>query len=137
MGYAPYPVAEKRRHRRQWRYYETPAGNKPVKKFIDGLSDADAAEVFAGMRDVANVGLSVARHLRGDIYEVRVDGENLAFRVCSHRKADSSRYSSRSKALPTQKTPPQAIRLAEGVSDWRSRGKALKRKGKQSSTRNR
>jgi len=53
MGYAPYPVAEKRRHRRQWRYYETPAGNKPVKKFIDGLSDADAAEVFAGMRDVA------------------------------------------------------------------------------------
>jgi len=61
VGYLRYAVAEKRRHRRQWRYYETPAGNKPVKKFIDGLSDADAAEVFAGMRDVANVGLSVAR----------------------------------------------------------------------------
>jgi hypothetical protein len=140
MGYAPYTVAEKRRHRRQWRYYETPAGNKPVKKFINGLSDADAAEVFAGMRDVATVGLSVARHLRGDIYEVRVDGENLAFRVLF---ASEGRFKQVLLALDgfakkTQKTPPQAIRLAERrLSDWRSRGKGQKRKGKQSSTRNR
>jgi hypothetical protein len=140
MGYAPYPVAEKRRHRRQWRYYETPAGNKPVKKFIDGLSDADAAEVFAGMRDVANVGLSVARHLRGDIYEVRVDGENLAFRVlfASEGRFKQVLLALEGLAKKTQRTPPQAIRLAERrLSDWRSRGKALKRKGKQSSTRNR
>jgi len=133
MGQAPYPVAEKRRHRRQWRYYETPAGNQPVKKFIDGLSDADAAEVFAGMRDVANVGLSVACHLRGDFYEARVDGEKFAFLVLF---ASEGRFKQVVLALEgfakkTQKTPPKAIRLAERrLSDCRSRGKALKRKGK-------
>jgi phage-related protein len=92
------------------------------------------------MRDVATVGLSVARHLRGDIYEVRVDGENLAFRVLF---ASEGRFKQVLLALDgfakkTQKTPPQAIRLAERrLSDWRSRGKGQKRKGKQSSTRNR
>lgn len=69
-------MTENKKHRRQWRYCETEAGNRPAKKFIDKLSDADAAEIFAGMRDVTKLGMSTARHLRGDIYEVRVDGEN-------------------------------------------------------------
>jgi len=60
-------VTEKQKYRRQWRYYETKAGNKPVKRFIDKLTDVDAAEIFAGMRDVAALGMLAARHLRGDI----------------------------------------------------------------------
>lgn len=119
-------TTEAPKHRRQWRYYETEAGKKPVKKFIDDLSDADAAEIFAGMRDVASLGLSAARHLRGDIYEVRVDGENQAFRVLF---APEGRFKQILLALEgfskkTQKTPPQAIQLAEKrLSDWRERGR--------------
>jgi phage-related protein len=71
-------------------------------------------------------GLSAARHLRGDVYEVRVDGENQAFRVLF---APEGRFKQVLLALEgfskkTQKTPPQAIQLAEKrLSDWRERGK--------------
>jgi hypothetical protein len=43
-----------------------------VQAFLDQLSAADAAEVVAAMKDVAREGLRAARHLRGDIWEVRV-----------------------------------------------------------------
>lgn len=126
-------MTDEPKHRRQWRYYETEAGNKPVKRFIDSLSDADAAEIFAGMHDVASLGLSSARHLRGDIYEVRVDGENQAFRVLF---APEGRFKQVLLALEgfskkTQKTPPQAIQLAEKrLSDWRGRGKRQQKRGR-------
>jgi len=119
-------MSDEQKHRRQWRYYESEAGNKPVKKFIDDLPDADAAEIFAGMREVADLGLSAARHLRGDIYEVRIDGENRTFRVLF---APEGRFKQVLLALEgfvkkTQKTPPQAIDVAEDrLSDWRRRGK--------------
>jgi len=57
--------------RRRWRDYRTAAGRRPVKEFIAELSDTDAAAVAAAMKDVEESGLSVARHLRGEIYEVR------------------------------------------------------------------
>ena len=50
--------------RRRWRDYKTPAGRSPVEAFIDGLSDDDAAAVFAGMQDVRDQGLRAARHSR-------------------------------------------------------------------------
>jgi phage-related protein len=71
---------------------------------------------------------------------VRVDGENLAFRVlfASEGRFKQVLLALEGFAKKTQKTPPQAIRLAERrLSDWRSRGKALKQKGKQSSPRDR
>jgi hypothetical protein len=43
---------EIRGRRRQWRDYRSPAGRRPVKEFLDGLSDEDAAAVAAAMRDV-------------------------------------------------------------------------------------
>lgn len=116
-----------KKHRRQWRYYETEGGNKLAKRFIDELPDTDAAEIFAGMRDVARLGLSEARHLRGEIYEVRVEGENRAYRVLF---ATEGRFNQVLLALEgftkkTQRTPPRAINLAEKrLNDWRSRGKA-------------
>jgi len=33
------------------------------------------------MKDVAQTGLTAARHLRGEIYEVRADGDRQAFRI--------------------------------------------------------
>ncbi len=69
------------RYRRQWRFYETSGGARPVVDFLNGLTQDDKAEVVAAMADVAEDGLHVARHLRGDIYEVRAEGRDQAYRV--------------------------------------------------------
>jgi hypothetical protein len=67
-----------------------------VKEFLGGLDDGDAAAVIAAMKDVAIEGLSAARHLRGDIYEVRALGDRASIdRVggASPRGLASSRIS--------------------------------------------
>lgn len=66
---------------RRWRFYATRAGRRPVREFLDSCADADAAAIAAGMKDVAVGGLVMSRHLRGDIYEVRVDGDRQSYRV--------------------------------------------------------
>jgi phage-related protein len=111
--------------KRRWRDYRTAAGRRPIKEFIDGLSDTDAAVVVAAMRDVRDVGLAAARHLRGQIYEVRADGDRQTYRILF---APEGRRSQVLLALEgfskkTQKTPPEKIRLAERrLADWRRRG---------------
>lgn len=113
-----------RKHRRQWRHYETVAGKKPVLEFIRALPDDDAAEIFAAMAEVRDEGVVAARHLRGDIFEVRVDGVNRIFRVLfaaegrfSHVLLSLSAFTKK-----TQKTPPSEIDTAEKrLNDWRSR----------------
>jgi hypothetical protein len=59
--------------RRRWRDYWTAGGRRPVADYIDSLSDGDAAAVAAAMKEVALEGLRAARHVRGEIYEVRAD----------------------------------------------------------------
>lgn len=68
-------------YKRQWRDYETPAGAKPVEDFFARLSDDDAASVLVEMQKVTDEGTRAARKLRGDIWEVRVDGDHRSFRV--------------------------------------------------------
>ena len=112
--------------RRRWRDYRTAAGRRPIKEFIDGLSDQDAAAVVAAMKDVLEAGLAAARHLRGDIYEVRADGDRQTYRILF---APEGRRSQVLLALEgfskkTQKTPPEKIRLAERrLADWQRRGR--------------
>ncbi len=118
------------KYHRQWREYTTAAGNSPVEQFLDDLSDADLASVLAAMEEVAERGLEAARQLRGDIYEVRADGDRQAFRVLF---AAEAYYGQVLLALhgfskKTQKTPPQYIRLAETrLKDWRARGGAMRK----------
>lgn len=118
-----------RRPRRQWRDYRTPSGGRPVKAFIDGLTDDEAAAIVAGMKDVAERGLAAAKHLRGDIYEVRADAATRSFRVLF---ATEGRYSQIMLSLSafekrTQKTPPRELELAESrLRDWRARGAVRK-----------
>ncbi|MEW6778035.1 MAG: type II toxin-antitoxin system RelE/ParE family toxin, partial [Bdellovibrionota bacterium] len=115
-----------------WRDYKTASGRSPFKEFLDALSDADMAEIYGALKDVAEEGLRAARHLRGDIYEVRVDGENQAFRILF---APEGRFGQIFLALhafskKTQKTPPRFIDLAEQrLSDWRQRGRMRQSKG--------
>jgi phage-related protein len=98
-----------------------------VKDFIDGLPDTDAAAVVAAMKDVQQTGLPAARHLRGEIYEVRADRDRQTFRILF---ALEGRHGQVLLALEgfskkTQKTPPEKIRLAERrLKDWRARGGA-------------
>lgn len=119
-------------YRRRWRFYETEIGNRPVSDFLDGLPAPDAAEVVAEMKQVAKVGLEASRHLRGDIWEVRVQGENRIFRVLF---APEGRFGQVLLALEaftkkTQKTPPHTIAIAEKrLSDWRRRGAIARKDG--------
>lgn len=66
---------------RRWRDYETAAGRRPVKEFIEKLSWEDRAAVVAAMREVKEEGMVAARHLDEGIYEVRTDGNRVTYRV--------------------------------------------------------
>jgi phage-related protein len=111
--------------RQRWREYSTPSGRKPVREFIDNLSDADAAAVLASMEDVRHRGLRAARHLDGDIWEVRADGYRAIYRVLF---AHEGRRGQILLALEgfnkkTRKTPAPVIELARvRLADWRWRG---------------
>ena len=111
--------------KRRWRDYRTAAGRRPIKAFIDGLSDVDAAAVVAAMKDVRETGLVAARHLRGEIYEVRADGDRQTFRILFAPEGQRGQIllALDGFSKKTQKTPPEKIRLAEKrLADWRRRG---------------
>jgi phage-related protein len=114
-----------RETKRRWRDYRTAAGRRPIKEFIDGLSDVDAAAVVAAMKDVRETGLVLARHLRGEIYEVRADGDRQTFRILFAPEGQRAQIllALEGFSKKTQKTPPEKIQLAERrLADWRRRG---------------
>jgi phage-related protein len=113
------------RRKRRWRDYRTGSGRRPVKEFLATLTLSDRAEIAAAMKDVERNGLAVARHLRGDIYEVRADGDRQTFRILfateGNRQTVLLALDGFSKK--TQKTPPAKVALAERrLRDWRARG---------------
>jgi phage-related protein len=117
------------RPRRRWREYTTATGRCPVEEFIDDLSDNDAAAVLAGMAEVRAQGLRAARHLEGDIWEVRVDGERVIYRVLFAEEGARSQILLALEGFKkkTRKTPPGTIALAKRrLADWRRRGDALR-----------
>jgi phage-related protein len=80
--------------------------------------------VVAAMHEVAVEGVAGARHLRGDIYEVRAVGEDGAYRILFATEGRSAQIllALEAFAKKTQKTPPRTIQLAERrLRDWRSR----------------
>ena len=111
---------------RRWRDYRTAAGKRPVREFILGLDDDDAAAVLAAMAAVRAQGLAAARHLKGDIYEVRADGDRQTFRILFATEGSASQVflSLEGFSKKTQKTPPEKVRLAERrLADWRRRAR--------------
>jgi phage-related protein len=113
-------------HRRQWRDYRTAAGGRPVKKVLMGLTSEERAEIVAAMKEVERDGVRAAKHLRGDIYEVKADTAAKFFRVLF---AAEGRYgqvllSLEVFAKKTRKTPQSKLELAEKrLKDWRRRGR--------------
>jgi phage-related protein len=111
---------------RRWRDYRTAVGGRPIRDFFAGLSDPDAAAVLAAMAAVRTQGLPAARHLRGDVYEVRADGDRQGFRVLFANEGRSGQVllALEGFSKKTQKTPPETIRLAERrLADWRRRSR--------------
>lgn len=110
---------------RRWRFYKTAAGRQPVREFLDGLSDADASAIAAALKDVALTGLPAARHLRGDVYEVRANGDRQAYRVLFASEGQRGQVLLALDAFSqkTRQTPSAKIELAERrLGDWRARG---------------
>ena len=111
--------------RHRWRDYATASGRRPIKEFLSGLSDEDLASVVGAMNDVRRQGLRAARHLEGEIYEVRADGRGVIYRVLfapqgKHKQVFLTLEAFKKK---TQKTPAEAIRLAQRrLQDWERRG---------------
>jgi phage-related protein len=113
-------------HPRRWRDYVTATGRRPVREFIVKLPADDHAEVAAAMREVKDEGLTAARHVRGDIYEVRASGKDQEFRVLFATEGRRSQIllSLEAFSKKTQKTPPPKIAVAERrLADWRRRGR--------------
>ncbi len=111
----------------RWRFYETASGAKPVQAFLDNLTASEAADVAAGMEEVAREGLRFARHLRGDIWEVRIEADRKAFRVLFSPEGKFQQVFLALEAFTkkSQKTPARAIHLAERrLADWRNRRRA-------------
>ncbi|MBK7859846.1 MAG: type II toxin-antitoxin system RelE/ParE family toxin [Archangiaceae bacterium] len=118
-----------RRRRRRWRDYRTAAGGRPVRDFLEELTDEELAEVVAAMKEVSAEGLVAAKHLRGDLYEVKAEGPTRSFRVLFATEARFGQVLLSLSAFvkKTQKAPKQELELAEKrLSDWRARRKQRK-----------
>jgi phage-related protein len=106
----------------RWRDYRTVGGARPIKSFIDGLADDEAAAVVAAMKEVAVFGLERARHLHDDLYEVRAESARRSFRILFAKEAKFILLSLAAFAKKTQRTPLREIQLAaRRLADWRSR----------------
>lgn len=109
----------------RWRDYKTATGRRPVKEVLDSLDDQDLASVAAAMKEVRLDGLKAARHLDGEIYEVRADGRGVIYRVLfapqgKHKQVFLALEAFKKK---TQKTPAATIQLARRrLNDWKRRG---------------
>jgi phage-related protein len=112
--------------KRRWRDYQTAAGGRPVKKFIMGLAEADRASVLAAMADVRNNGLSAAKHVQDDLYEVKADGDRVTYRVLFAVEGERSQVllSLEALAKKSQKLPKSAIETAQKrLKDWQRRSR--------------
>ncbi len=113
--------------KRRWRDYRTASGRRPVKEFLDGLSDRDAAEVVAVMDEVVKRGIRTAKHVENDLYQIVADGERETFRILFAQEGahDQVLLSLEGFSKKQQKTPRDKIELAKRrLHDWRARGRA-------------
>lgn len=112
--------------KRRWRDYRTAQRHRPVKKFLDCLSDEDAADIIAAMKMVAREGIRAAKHVEGEIYEVRAEGDRQTFRVLFAREGERDQVLLALEAFSKkqQRLPRETIELAKRrLREWRARGR--------------
>jgi phage-related protein len=94
------------------------------------LTSADRAVIVAAMKEVTRDGLVAAKHLSGDIYEVKADTNDKFFRVLFAAEGEHNQVllSLEAFAKKTGKTPKAKLDLAKDrLKDWREQGKRLKK----------
>jgi phage-related protein len=77
------------------------------------------------MEEVRDRGLRAARHLDGEIWEVRVDGDRVIYRILFAEEGSRGQVLLALEGFnkKTQKTPPSVVKLAKRrLADWRRRG---------------
>ncbi len=95
-------------------------------EFIRKIPDGDKAAVLAAIKEVRRKGVRAARHLQGELFEVRADGERVIYRILFAREGEQSQglLSLVAFKKKTQNTPPTQIELAaRRLRDWRSRAR--------------
>lgn len=105
---------------------QTATGNRPVLEFIRKVPDEDKAAILAAMKEVRRDGVRAARHLRGELFEVRADGGRVIYRILFAREGEHGQVLLSLVAFnkKTQKTPSAQIELAaRRLRDWRSRAR--------------
>ena len=98
-----------------------------MRDVIDGLSDVDKAAVLAAMKEVRAKGLTAARQLEGEIYEVRASGDRAIYRVLFAPEGEHDQVFLALQGInkKQQKTPKAAIDLAQRrLREWRRRSRA-------------
>ena len=111
---------------RRWRVYTTPSGRSPIRDFIATLTDEEAADVAAAMSDVRRSGVRAAKHVEGEIYEVKADSERQTFRILFAQEGahDQVLLVLEGFSKKQQRLPRDRIDLAQRrLRDWRSRGR--------------
>ena len=111
---------------RRWRVYTTRSGRSPVRDFIAALTDEEAADVAAAMSDVRRDGVRVAKHVEGEIYEVKADSERQTFRILFAQEGahDQLLLALEAFSKKQQRLPRDRIDLAHRrLRDWRLRGR--------------
>jgi phage-related protein len=109
----------------RWRDYTTASGSRPVKEFLadPGLTDVDRAAILAGMKEVRDLGLRAARHIEGELYEVRASGQRSQYRILFAQDAAYILLALDAYAKQTQKMPAHIKdRALARLRDWRARG---------------
>jgi phage-related protein len=99
-----------------------------VLDFIRKVPDGDKAAILAAMKEVRREGVRAARHLQGELLEVRADGERVIYRILFAREGGQSQVLLLLVAFKkkTQKTPTAQLGLAaRRLRDWRSRSREV------------
>ena len=97
-------------------FFETPAGNSPIKKFIDDLSSFDQARFFEVIDEIERHGLSASRlifkPLEGKLWEIKFNTSSAGYRVLYVMVEKDLMIWLHSFVKKTQKTPKQDLDLA-------------------------
>lgn len=90
------------------------------------LTDEEAADIAAALRDVRREGIGAAKHVEGEIYEVKADSEHQTFRIFFAQEGfhDQVLLALEAFSKKQQRLPRDRIELAKRrLRDWRTRGR--------------
>jgi phage-related protein len=86
------------------------------------LSDADYSAIVVAMNEVRREGLAAARHIEGDLYEIRRSGQKAHYRVIFALEGRRILLALDVYDKDTQKMPLEIKRRCEQrLRDWRAR----------------